>query len=35
MALFQSTVVQKYLKALNQKELQDKWEAFQAHFKGS
>ena len=32
MALFQSTVVQKYLKAQNQKELQEKWEAFQAHF---
>ena len=32
MALFQSTVVQKYIKAQNQKELQDKWEAFQAHF---
>ena len=32
MALFQSTVVQKYLKAQDQNELQHKWEAFQAHF---
>ncbi|WP_127845756.1 Eco57I restriction-modification methylase domain-containing protein [Psychroflexus aestuariivivens] len=32
MALFQSTVVQKYLKAQNQTELQEKWEAYKAHF---
>jgi type I restriction-modification system DNA methylase subunit len=32
MALFQSTVVEKYINAQNQKVLKEKWEAYKVHF---
>jgi hypothetical protein len=32
MPLFQTTVVQKYLKAQNETIRNEKWEAFKAHF---
>jgi hypothetical protein len=32
MGLFQSTVVEKYINAQNQKVLKEKWEAYKVHF---